>query len=88
MIVGDDYFGTVHLVHQIGRHQFAAGIVTIRIIWLENTKAILDSQAGCNDQKTTGKFFAIGSFLVFLGLYLSEGRIQWHPFHKLKSGKI
>ncbi len=34
------------------------------------------------------KFFAIGSFLVFLGLYLSEGRIQWHPFHKLKSGKI
>lgn len=34
------------------------------------------------------KFFAIGSFLVFLGLYLSEGRIQWHPFHKLKNGKI
>ena len=34
------------------------------------------------------KFFALGSFLVFLGLYLSEGRIQWHPFHRLKNGKI
>lgn len=30
------------------------------------------------------KFFAIGTFLVFIGIYMSEGRIPWHPFHKLK----
>ncbi|MEX1052604.1 MAG: DMT family transporter [Patescibacteria group bacterium] len=30
------------------------------------------------------KFFAIGTFLVFLGLYLSQGRIPWHPFGHLK----
>jgi drug/metabolite transporter (DMT)-like permease len=30
------------------------------------------------------KFFAIGTFLVFIGIYISEGRIPWHPFHKLR----
>ncbi|MFH1827340.1 MAG: DMT family transporter [bacterium] len=30
------------------------------------------------------KFFIIGSFIIFWGIYFSEGRIPWHPFHKLK----
>ena len=30
------------------------------------------------------KFFAIGTFLVFLGLYLSQGKIPWHPLAILR----
>lgn len=29
-------------------------------------------------------FYFIGSLLVFGGIYLAEGRLHWHPFHKLK----
>lgn len=29
-------------------------------------------------------YFFLGSILVFGGIYLAEGRIHWHPFHKLK----
>ncbi len=29
-------------------------------------------------------FFIIGSLLVFLGIYISEGRIHWHPIHLLR----
>lgn len=28
--------------------------------------------------------FFIGSVLVFVGIYIAEGRLQWHPIHKLK----
>ncbi len=28
-------------------------------------------------------FFLFGSFLVFLGIYIAEGRIHYHPLHKL-----
>ncbi len=29
--------------------------------------------------------FFIGSILVFLGIYIAEGRIHWHPLHKLRN---
>ena len=29
-------------------------------------------------------YFFIGSIFVFGGIYLAEGRVHWHPFHKLK----
>jgi len=29
-------------------------------------------------------WYFLGSFLVFGGIYLAEGRIHWHPWHKLK----
>jgi len=29
-------------------------------------------------------FYLLGSFLVFGGIYFAEGRIHWHPFHRLK----
>jgi drug/metabolite transporter (DMT)-like permease len=28
--------------------------------------------------------YLLGSFLVFLGIYVAEGRIHYHPFHRLK----
>ena len=27
--------------------------------------------------------FLLGSFLVFFGIYIAEGRLHWHPLHKL-----
>lgn len=29
--------------------------------------------------------YLLGSFLVFVGIFIAEGRLQWHPFHKLKT---
>lgn len=29
-------------------------------------------------------YYAIGSILVFGGIYIAERRLHWHPFHKLK----
>jgi len=33
-------------------------------------------------------YFFLGSLLVFGGIYLAEGRLHWHPFHKLKNHTI
>lgn len=30
-------------------------------------------------------YYFLGSLLVFGGIYFAEGRIHWHPFHKLKN---
>lgn len=32
-------------------------------------------------------YYFLGSFLVFLGIFIAEGRIHWHPIHKLKNKK-
>jgi drug/metabolite transporter (DMT)-like permease len=29
--------------------------------------------------------FLLGSFFVFLGIFISEGRLHYHPFHKLRA---
>jgi drug/metabolite transporter (DMT)-like permease len=29
-------------------------------------------------------FYFVGAVLVFLGIYVAEGRIHWHPLHLLK----
>lgn len=29
-------------------------------------------------------YYILGTFLVFGGIYFAEGRLHWHPFHKLK----
>lgn len=28
--------------------------------------------------------FILGSFFVFLGIFVAEGRLHWHPFHHLR----
>lgn len=32
-------------------------------------------------------FFYAGTLLVFVGIFLAEGRVHWHPFHRLKLQK-
>ena len=29
-------------------------------------------------------YFYIGTFFVFIGIVIAEGRLHWHPFHKLR----
>jgi len=31
--------------------------------------------------------FMIGAFFIFGGIFVAEGRLHWHPFHKLKKQK-
>ncbi len=33
-------------------------------------------------------YYFIGSILVFGGIYFAEGRLHWHPFHKLKNHRV
>lgn len=33
-------------------------------------------------------YFLVGSLLVFGGIFLAEGRIHWHPIHRLKSHRL
>ncbi len=35
--------------------------------------------------ETPDEFFIAGSFLVFLGIYIAEGRLHYHPFHLFKT---
>jgi len=30
-------------------------------------------------------FYLIGGVLIFGGIYFAEGRVHWHPFHRLKN---
>jgi len=30
-------------------------------------------------------FYVLGGILIFGGIYFAEGRVHWHPFHRLKS---
>lgn len=30
--------------------------------------------------------YLLGSFFVFLGIFVAEGRLHYHPFHKLRNG--
>jgi drug/metabolite transporter (DMT)-like permease len=33
-------------------------------------------------------FYLFGSVLIFGGIYFAEGRVHWHPFHRLKSRNV
>ena len=46
VVVGDDDLGAVHVVEQVVRHEFATGVVTVRVVRLEDAEPILDGQAG------------------------------------------
>lgn len=33
-----------------------------------------------------GPLYILGAILVFMGIYIAEGRIHWHPIHLLRRG--
>ena len=54
VIIGDDDLGPVQIVKHVAWNKFAAGVVAVGIIRLQNSKAVFDGQAWSNDQKTLG----------------------------------
>ena len=51
VVVGDDDLGPVHVVEHVAGNEFAAGVVAVGIVGLENAQAVFDREAGRADQK-------------------------------------
>ena len=51
----------MHVVEHVMRDEFAAGVVAIGVIRLEDAEAILDGEARRNDEKAAGEVLAAGA---------------------------
>ena len=49
VVVGDDDLGAVHVVEHVAGNEFAAGVVAVGIVGLEDAQPVLDRQAGGAD---------------------------------------
>ncbi len=61
VVVGNDDLGAVHLVEHVARHQFAVLVVAVRIVRLEDLEAVLDGEAGGDDEESTSERLAAGA---------------------------
>ena len=57
--IGDHDAGALHIGQQLGRRQFAAAVVAVRVVRLKHTQAIAYGQTRRHDQKTAGKSLAL-----------------------------
>ena len=60
VVVGDDDLGAFEVVEHVAGHQFAAGVVAVRIVRLEDAQAVLDREARRDDQEAAGEVLAAG----------------------------
>ena len=60
VVVGDDDLGPVDVVEHVARDQLAAGVVAVGVVRLEDAQAILDRQAGRDDEEAAGEVLAAG----------------------------
>ena len=58
VVVGDDDLGPVDVVEHVARDQLAAGVVAVGIVRLEDAQAVLDRQAGRDDEKAAREVLA------------------------------
>lgn len=63
-----------------GLHYIKASETTI-FTYIDPVIAILIAAPLLHEYPTP--IFLLGSFLVFFGVYIAEGRLHWHPLHKL-----
>ena len=61
VVVGDDDPGPLDVGEQIGRHEFPALVVAVRIVGLEHAQPVADGDAGRDHEKTAGEFLAVRS---------------------------
>ena len=59
VVVGDDDLGALDRVQQVGGDQFAAGVVAVGVVGLEDAQPVLDGDAGGDDEEAPGEAFAI-----------------------------
>ena len=74
MEIGDDNFGAKNVVQHIAGHQFAAGVVAVGVVGLEDAQAVFDGQAGRDDEKTAREFLALRAAHGVDGLPRDEHR--------------
>ena len=60
VVVGDDDLGPVDVVEHVARHQLAAGVVAVRVVRLQDAQAVLDGEAGRDDEEAAGEVLAAG----------------------------
>ena len=59
VIVGDDDLGAVDVVQHVARDQFAARVVAVGIVRLEDAQAVLDREARRDDEEAAGELLAL-----------------------------
>ena len=59
VVVGDDDLGAVHVVQHVARDQFAAGVVAVRIVRLQDAQAVLDREARRNNEEAAREALAL-----------------------------
>jgi len=73
--------GAAYFFYYYGLSKIEAQEVGI-FAYIDPIAAVLIAAPLLNEYPTV--YYLIGSFLVFGGIYLAEGRINWHPLNKLK----
>jgi hypothetical protein len=59
MVIGDDNLGPFKVRKHVVGDQFTALVVTVRVIRMEDAKAITDRYAGCDDEKARVNFYCL-----------------------------
>jgi len=59
MVVGDDDLGAFDVAHHVVGHQLAAGVVAVRVVWLQHAQPVLDRDAGRHNQEATRELLAV-----------------------------
>ena len=59
VVVGDDDLGALDRVQQVGGDQFAAGVVAVGVVGLEDAQPVLDGDAGGDDEEAPGEALAV-----------------------------
>jgi len=59
--VGDHDLRAVYVVQHIAGDKFAAGVVAIGVVRLEDPKAVFDGETGRDDEETSREVFAAGA---------------------------
>src|SRR5579871_943594 len=74
VVVGDDDLGVVQVGKQVAGHEFAAGVVAVGVIGLEDAEAVADGESGGDDQEAAGETGAAGAAQGVDGLPGDEHR--------------
>ena len=53
-------FARLDVVEHVARDQLAAGVVAVRVVRLQDAQAVLDGEAGRDDQEAAGEVLAAG----------------------------
>ena len=61
VVVGDDDLGPVDLVEHVAGNEFAAGVVAVRVVGLQDAEPVFDGQARCADQEAPREELASGT---------------------------